>query len=330
MTEPFGQKQITVTAETLQERLKEKVVVTYLHPGEVGGPFCASLVELVQWDAVGPKRLIDGGRLLNVQTGPALVFARNKQVREFLAVCEETPSVEWLWIIDSDMSFPANTLEQLLVVADPTERPCVGGLCFGLFPPDFSIGHPGGIAPTLYQFHEDGGTYRFSSWPENSLFEVDGTGAACLLVHKDLLRKMAEMNPEPTPWFAEVPRGNPRNPQDFVSEDLTFCMRVKAAGYPVLVHTGIEIGHQKSIVLDSRNYISPDTVKAYVQEHGVMPPGVMSPVPMDVDTYVEAVRDLPTSVPTSVPAHSAPVAMATGQEPSLPPGKAPVVVLPSE
>jgi GT2 family glycosyltransferase len=34
-----------------------------------------------------------------------------------------------------------------------------------------------------------------------------------------------------------------------MGEDLTFCLRAAAAGYPIHVHTGVQVGHMKSTTL---------------------------------------------------------------------------------
>jgi hypothetical protein len=39
-----------------------------------------------------------------------------------------------------------------------------------------------------------------------------------------------------------------------VSEDITFCLRAGACGFPVYVHTGIEIGHMKEQMLTAELY----------------------------------------------------------------------------
>jgi hypothetical protein len=48
------------------------------------------------------------------------------------------------------------------------------------------------------------------------------------------------------PWFKEVPVGAPLA---LMGEDLTFCLRCQAAGIPVHVHTGIQVGHMKPVML---------------------------------------------------------------------------------
>lgn len=38
-------------------------------------------------------------------------------------------------------------------------------------------------------------------------------------------------------------------PLSLMGEDLTFCLRCAAAGIPVHVHTGVQVGHMKSVML---------------------------------------------------------------------------------
>ena len=87
------------------------VAVGYLHPGQVEGAFHTSLVHLFMADAYGP-RLIQ--RHYPSHSGANIVSGRNKMVREFLEQGDE----DWLWILDSDMAFEADTLYAAYLVSD--------------------------------------------------------------------------------------------------------------------------------------------------------------------------------------------------------------------
>jgi hypothetical protein len=170
-------------------------------------------------------------------SSPRVPAARNQLVREFLA-----SGLEWLWFVDTDMTFAPDALETLLASADPDERPVVGGLCFGLDGLE--------VHSTLMRKGRDGVTYDLAlSWPPDQLVEVDATGAACLLIHRGLLERLRAAYPAPHHWFVdEVHAGID------VGHDLVFCERVKALGARVFVHTGVRVGHLKTTSVDLDAY----------------------------------------------------------------------------
>lgn len=217
-----------------------KVVVAYLHPGQVEADFHTSLIDLWMWDLTHEQRIIIGGGHLAMRSGANISGARNKVVRNFL----DEHTAEWLLWIDSDMVFPPDSLDRLVAAADSDERPIVGGLCFGLW---LGSGTPE-IFPTIYWWDDDNddpGVVRANNYPDNTVFPVGGTGSAFILIHRRVLEAMRERYPEPFPWYQEaVLTGRP------VAEDMTFCLRAVTAGFPIAVHTGVKVGHVKPQIID--------------------------------------------------------------------------------
>lgn len=215
-------------------------MVGYCHPGQVTAHFHESLLNLVVGDAMGPKRIVNGGGRLGMQSSANISTARNDIVRHFLG-----RDAEWLWMVDTDMVFDPDTLERLVAAADPDTAPIVGGLCFGI--------EDGILFPTLYDIGGDENEIeflRYNIWPPDQLMPVFGTGAACLLIHRRVLEVVqAKAFSTVHPWFQEREVMGKA-----VGEDLTFCMRAQIAGFPVQVHTGIKIGHVKSHVLIAAQY----------------------------------------------------------------------------
>lgn len=227
----------------MTSRDAQGVIISYPHPEEgVGGRFHRSLINLLAYDAANLGRVMRHGGHAPLSSGAQITKARNKIVEQFLAT-----GIDWLWSIDADMEFEPDTLDRLVKAAHPEKRPIVGGLCFSLIRGDAVE-----VAPTLYQLAQGrDGFVRQLQYPPDELIQVAGTGAACLLVHRSVFVEMAKKHPKPWPWFAETVFG-----EDQISEDLTFCLRAGALGYPVHVHTGIKIGHVKPIVIDEGSYIS--------------------------------------------------------------------------
>lgn len=230
---------------TTPEVNKGRVAIAWLAPDKVSSAFLTSVMNLVAYDTLRSEgRILHGGSFIAMGSGPNLAGSRNKVVEAFLGTRSE-----WLWMVDSDMHFPADTLDRLIAVADPKERPIVGGLCHGI------KALPNGdeeMFPTLYYFDDNGDSARLQEYPDNELIKVGATGAACLLVHRSVFEGMLQrpdVCPAPYRWFQEViVNGKP------FSEDVTFCLRAGFCGYDTYVHTGVEIDHIKARHVTARTY----------------------------------------------------------------------------
>lgn len=215
--------------------MTDSVIAGYVHPGTVRAEFCASLLALCM---EGP---VPVASVLAVGSGPNISTARNLVCRQFL----EQDTAAWLLMLDTDMWFPADTAARLIEAADPVDRPVVGALCYSQ-----NTDEPGGEPyATMYELTDspDGGLLfiRYKRWPEGSVVQVAGTGAACLLIHRTVLeRTEKEIGDKAAPWFRESVSGS-----RLVGEDLTFCLRCAAANVPVHVHTGVHVGHMKTTML---------------------------------------------------------------------------------
>jgi len=208
-------------------------VIAYIHPGTVRAEFCASLLAVCIEGATRVRTVIA------LESGPNISTPRNMIVRDFL----EDNLAPWLLMIDTDMWFPGDTLDRLIAAADPVERPVMGALCWSL------VG--GERFPTLYELTEKQpgqlAFRRYSKWLEETVARVGATGAACLLMHRDALLAVEKSSKDPAaPWFRETSVGAPLA---LMGEDMTFCLRLGAAGIPVHVHTGVKAGHMKAQML---------------------------------------------------------------------------------
>jgi hypothetical protein len=227
-------------------------LIVYCCPGEVSAFFHESLLRLIQTDVYGPRNIVGRACLI---TGPRIASARNELVR---ATLRSPDNPEWMLMLDADMTFESDLVERFLDVADPVERPVVGGLCFG-------GGRGGKLFPTLYRIVDpatnDGKPISvIADYERDALVQVDATGAACLFVHRSVLLAMQDAYgtvtiqgpdgedktvPFAAPWFAE----SIHNGAEY-GEDWTACLRMQRLGFPIYVHTGIKLGHVKPHVLD--------------------------------------------------------------------------------
>ncbi len=216
----------------VEAAVKDRVVVAYIHPGQVSSYFCESLTNLLMWDQATSRRIVG---CVNQWSSANISSARNSVNGQFLE-----RGADWLLWIDADMSFEHTALDQLLASADATERPIVGGLCFGS-----SMGE---LFPTIYYFTEVDGrvtTQRVRDYPQDQLVKCAATGAAFVLIHRSVLEAMRDHNFNATfPWYQETElAGQP------CGEDITFCMRAAICDFPTYVNTSVKVGHHKSTVL---------------------------------------------------------------------------------
>lgn len=221
-----------------------KVAIGYCHPADVSAYFADSLVRTLVADMHGARRIVDGGARIPKYSSANVSNARNAIVRTFL----DELDAEWLWMVDADMHWQPDALDVMLQYADADRAPIVGGLCFGV--------EDGVLFPTLYAWTKDDDgqvrVVRYDEFPADAMFQVGATGAAFLLIHRRVLKAMRDKGFNRTyPWFQETELGG-----QGCGEDITFCARAGMLGFPIYVHTGVEVGHHKSHVLTADQYRS--------------------------------------------------------------------------
>jgi hypothetical protein len=217
-----------------------KVSIGSCDPGTVNGAFAYRLIQLAQARSarLGPFVRVKGSGLLSKQ--------RNRVVKQFL---DGTKS-DWLLLIDSDEQLSLEAFDKLLETAHDKERPVVAGLVFAGFGIE-GAPYPKPV-PAIFQDAPEGFLPLYK-YDKDSIFEIDAAGTGCLLIHRSVLEKMretADKNQGPDwCWFWDGPvDGN------WIGEDLLFCRRIRALGFPIYVNTGAILPHQKSYWLDERHH----------------------------------------------------------------------------
>jgi hypothetical protein len=241
------------------------VCLSWIDGGLCSGWFMASVTNMLTLDARLDRHIIgDKGDQIHLQSSPRIHEARNQMVDHFAAL-EQQP--EWLLMIDADMTFEPDLVYKMLAVAHPERVPIVGALCFG----GGRVHEP---FPTIYRLLEEkvGERSYYSldkvyDYPRDTLVSVGATGAACLLVHRQVFAVMKKHygtlpdgSLNPSPWFAEGITGLKG---EGWGEDTVFCLRAKSLGIPVHVDTRIKVGHVKEVVIDEVFY---DNRRAAQQE----------------------------------------------------------------
>lgn len=263
-----AQPQVLTAEQLAPERKVDAgaVTVAYVHPNEVAVSWHESLMALLGYDLAHEARVIRGGWLAQRCYGAdGIPAARDLAVRNFLAAKD----AEWLFWIDTDMGFAPDTVDRLLEVADPVTRPIVGGLCFAYKQTEYDGmgGWRNAIVPTIYEWTtvEETGETGFLSVPEyprDALVKCAGTGSACVLIHRSVFERIAEDGRGT--WYTRVP--NPTAGNRKLGEDLSFCLRAGALGFPIHVHTGVRTTHYKPAWLGEDDFFAQSAVQELLAE----------------------------------------------------------------
>jgi hypothetical protein len=169
------------------------------------------------------------------ETNLSIAQARNDLVRAFLGTGRE-----WLYMADTDTIFPPNVITRLLKRTD-NDHMIISGLLYANGRPPF---------PMMYKRIADSGNGAFmfqviAEWEPKSLVRVDGTGAGCILVHRDVYLTIEKKFPRrASVWYEYTTMGSAT-----IGEDFTFIMRAADAGFETYVDTAVRVGHIKSRVI---------------------------------------------------------------------------------
>lgn len=236
------------------------VELAYLTGGHPSDAFLQSLIRMRDYELVRTQKLI-AVRSRRARSG-ALPKARNEVTTMFAR-----GSADYLLFVDDDMGFPASLLYNMLAVADPTERPIVGALCFAHRTEGFEE-HTNaeffGMIPTLsvWDKQDDGTIVGFKTWvdyPRNQLVRIDATGAACVLIHRSVIEAMQAKFGDN--WWTQIHL--PDGSGSVFGEDTSFYLRAAELGFPLHVHTGIKTSHDKGgIFLTEQTYDLQERTRA--------------------------------------------------------------------
>lgn len=177
---------------------------------------------------------------IEVHSGPKVDDARNEIVKQWLTHYQ----TDRLLMVDDDMVLRTDMVDRLIA----HRKDIVGGLYF-----------TGGFStpkrPHLYVIEEQEGKPTLQvlwDYPLNSLVEVNGTGAGCLLITRRVCKAIwrARGKEHPMPWFAFGAHNNVP-----IGEDIAFCLTAGRLGYPTYVDTSLVIGHIKPTVVTDLDYV---------------------------------------------------------------------------
>jgi len=217
-------------------KTKETVAIGWAHNGNVDTEFALSIMEIIRQKGmkVGSYYCVEGTGLL--------AKSRNIMVRHFL----DNTTDDWLLMLDSDERISVPTFDLLCATADAIERPVVAGLYFAALWDGPNL-RP---VPLIFEQDENDAILPIDNYPKDTVISVTAAGTGCLLLHRKAMQKIRDAHDENNQdwcWFQDGPIGNNR----WLSEDLSFCSKLKQYDIPMVANTGAILQHHKSIWVDS-------------------------------------------------------------------------------
>lgn len=195
---------------------------------------CMDMVHTAFMQSLLSMRMVGEVRFA-ISCSSLIYDARNKLAEQ--AIDGEYDRCLWL---DSDMVFPADTMERLSVHLDSGIE-MVSGIYFTRKAP---------VTPVIYDncgYYESKGltvptAHAFYDYPKDQLVEVEGLGFGCVMLS--------------VPMLADIKKryGMPFTPVMGFGEDLSFCGRVIDSGRKIYCDTSVKCGHIAQSLINEETY----------------------------------------------------------------------------
>lgn len=156
------------------------------------------------------------GSVVRFRAGIDIGANRNSIVREALS-----ENHNFVWFVDDDMVFKSSHLERLL----SHYQPVVASLYLNRKPPHYPVAFNG---HTVVEGQPVWHPVSLFGAPDKGLVEIVGAGTGGMLVRTDVFRAI-----EYDTWFDHHQS----------TDDLAFCERVVAAGFPIFLDLEATMGH---------------------------------------------------------------------------------------
>lgn len=203
-----------------------------------------SMLGVVNYSALNGINIIDIG----VTKGQLIDDARNGLTETFLGT-----STEWLFWMDSDMTFPKETLVELFKVAEAKDAKMVTGVYYqrkGLnFPVLWSRGEATetgkvtGESGKKSELNKYVGAFLFPHPDKKEPATCHAAGFGCVLVHRSVFETLDK------PWFKFLP--------GTCSEDFYFFINAREAGFQLWYEPTLELGHiGDAPIITKRDFLS--------------------------------------------------------------------------
>ena len=203
--------------------MEPKIMIAVPCMDQVPTPFCQSM-SMIQ--KVGETAVA-------YQMGSLIYTSRNELAAKAVQI-----GADYVFWLDSDMVFEADTLRRMYKTLTENNLDILTGLYFRRVPP---------YSPVLFDKLEmtDKGC-EWTDWKDKplpeGLFEVGGCGFGCVLMKTDVF---FDVQGKFQDMFGPINR---------VGEDLSFCWRARECGYKIICDPSIICGHVGYAIIDERFY----------------------------------------------------------------------------
>ena len=138
---------------------------------------------------------------------------------------------DYIFMVDADMVLPEDTLVKLV----NANKEIVSGMCFKrrfpFEPASLKICRVVEGKPVFENVKD---------WTPSQMIEVEGVGSACIMIMTKVFETLGDIG-----WY---------NPTLDFSEDYSFCMRAREAGYKIYIDTSLVAGHIGEQVVYEEHY----------------------------------------------------------------------------
>lgn len=219
--------------------VKERITIGWCDGGTVEGRFMSGITNTIIESKNNKLNIVNTIRVNGNQ------IARQRQsLWDFWADLSDS---EWLLWVDSDIVLTMPVLKMLWDTADKDKKPVVTGVYFVSSQNEQSLMQP---VPAIY--NETGDPYRtqiIHPLPQNKVIPVDVAGFGLMLMHRSIIEPVRKVAGDLS-VFGE----NQQVADKFISEDVSFCRKLKAAGIQLYAHTGATVQHMKTFSFDQNYY----------------------------------------------------------------------------
>ncbi len=241
--EPASPSSVVPLSSSPGPRPLPKCAIGYIHRPEVSAGFSLSMIQLVAGDMAMENPVFDG-RILDHGAPPYLNLARNALVAQFLT--EFPAEIEGLLMVDADNKWRPEQAYQLVGLLDHDLRPVVSGLYFA-WDAEKYMPRPVLNVNGKTMWNYPGGALVGSKPEEDKI----SCGMGFTIISRQWLEAWKETHG--ATWFDFRGTGK-AGAGGFAIEDRAFFERVWSTGHRVHVHTGIKIGHEKTVDVNEKLY----------------------------------------------------------------------------
>ena len=175
---------------------------------------------------------------ISIAANSLVYMARNQ-----LAMQAIDNGFDYIFWLDSDMTFPRDALKRLYQTAVSADFDLVSGIYFTKSIPPKPVVYK----EVKWDADEDGTiNHEAEPWydyPKDEVFGIGGTGFGGVLVKTQAILDVAEKF-----------RCSPFEPLPMLGEDLSFCWRMSQLGKHMVCDSRVKFGHVGSYVFDENVY----------------------------------------------------------------------------